>query len=39
MRKDCLHYDLFRLKLEILGSKTGSEAQIDVADKRGLPVV
>jgi hypothetical protein len=34
MRKDCFHYGLFRLKLEILGSKTGTEAQIGVADKR-----
>src|SRR4029077_6265805 len=35
MRKDCLHYGLFRLKLEIFGSNSGTQAQIDVADKRG----
>src|SRR5215471_6969983 len=34
MRKDCLHYGLSRLKLEILGSNTATEAQIGVADKR-----
>ena len=39
VRKDCLHYGLFRLKLEIFGSKSGTEAQIGVADKRGLLVV
>ena len=39
MGKDCLHYGLFGLKLEILGSNTGTEAQIGVADKRGLLAV
>ena len=39
MRKDCPHYGLFGLKLEILGSDTGTEAQIGVADKRGLLAV
>src|SRR6266436_7015896 len=39
MRKDCLHYGLFRLKLEILGSNSGTEAKIGVTDKRGLLVV
>jgi hypothetical protein len=39
MGKDCLHYGLFRLKLEILGSNSGTEAQIGVADKRNLLVV
>jgi hypothetical protein len=34
MRKDCLHYGLSRLQLEMLGSNTATEAQIGVADKR-----
>jgi hypothetical protein len=34
--KDCLHDGLFRLKFEILGSNSGTEAQICVADKRSL---
>ena len=39
MAEECLTDRLFRLKLEMLGSNPGTEAQISVADKRGVLVV